>query len=164
MTIWTRLLLIVIAAAMLSGCAGKFPKYRGPDVTSIQDHKADRRMNLLHNDRVLEAYDVALGFAPLGDKKVEGDGKTPEGSYVIDRRNPQSEYYLSVGISYPNNLDREEAALLGKPPGGDIFIHGWTSKTIRQRDWTAGCIAVKNKEMRQIYSMVTKGTTIHILP
>lgn len=149
----------------LASCGpNKFKTYNGPEVTSIQVHKTDRKMYLLHNDKVLKSYDVALGFAPTGHKQVEGDGKTPEGTYFIDRRNPNSEFHLSLGISYPNQADRERAAALGQSPGGDIFIHGWSRNPIRRRDWTAGCISVKDREMEMIYAMVKEGTVIHILP
>ena len=84
-------------------------------------------MYLFHHDKVLKDYEIDLGFSPIGDKYYEGDGKTPEGTYIIDRRNPTSKFHLSIGISYPNAQDRAEAAALGKPPGGDIFIHGNSS-------------------------------------
>ena len=127
-------------------------------------HKSSRQMYLLHGSEVLRSYDIELGFAPEGDKQVEGDGRTPEGSYIIDRRNPNSAYYLSIGISYPNAEDRAEAAELGQSPGGDIFIHGTPRPWRRAEDWTAGCIAISNREMREVYSMVGLGTQIDILP
>jgi murein L,D-transpeptidase YafK len=96
---------------------------------------------------------------------IEGDGRTPEGQYLIDRRNPSSEFHLSIGISYPNNVDREIAKTLGKSPGGDIFIHGKPRKYRRASpDWTAGCIAVTNRQMEKIYAMVQDGTPITIQP
>ncbi len=160
-----RLVAIIGLVAGLSGCGSKFRSYDGPAVTQIQIHKADRTMYLLHGSQVLESYDVALGGNPVGDKKVEGDGKTPEGLYYINRRNPRSTYYLSLGISYPNDEDRAEATALGKEPGGDIFIHGRDGKNRgRGKDWTVGCIAVKDAEMEQIYSMVRLGTPIFIVP
>ncbi|MEX0370501.1 MAG: murein L,D-transpeptidase family protein [Tateyamaria sp.] len=155
------------AAAMgLGACSqSKFRTYSGPDVTYVVVNKEARRMYLLHDDRVLKDYDIDLGFAPIGDKFFEGDGRTPEGTYIIDRRNPNSKFYLSLGISYPNAQDRIEAAALGKPPGGDIFIHGESSPFKRQReDWTWGCIAVTNREMEDVYAMVRNGTPIQINP
>lgn len=120
-------------------------------------------MYLLHGDRVLKSYEIGLGFAPRGDKKVEGDGKTPEGRYLIDRRNPNSEFHLSVGINYPSKRDVAEAKALGEEPGGDIFIHGQGNPISRLRnDWTWGCIAVTNREIEEIYSMVRDGTPIAI--
>ncbi len=121
-------------------------------------------MYLLHNDTVLKNYDIDLGFAPSGDKQIEGDGKTPEGLYFIDRRNPNSKFYLSLGISYPNAKDVAEARRLGQRPGGDIFIHGKPNPFKRDTDWTWGCIAVTNKEMEDVYAMVQNGTPIQINP
>jgi murein L,D-transpeptidase YafK len=159
-----RILLILALGAGLTAC-GKFPTYNGPEVTHVVVNKDARRMYLLHGQEVLKDYDVGLGFAPRGDKKVSGDGKTPEGTYIIDRRNPNSEFYLSIGVSYPNEADRAEAKALGKSPGGDIFIHGRPWKNRKGgRDWTAGCIAVTDREMREVYSMVKNGTPITINP
>lgn len=159
-----RLIALLCATLALASCGSKFKIYNGPEVTSIQVHKADRKMYLLHNSEVLKAYDVALGFAPIGHKQIEGDGKTPEGSYRISHRNPKSSFHLSLGIDYPNEADRAYARSIGKEPGGDIFIHGGPTQRVFQRDWTAGCIAVTNRQMEVIYSMVNPGTPIHILP
>jgi murein L,D-transpeptidase YafK len=121
-------------------------------------------MLLIHEDRVLKTYDVALGFAPEGHKEFEGDGKTPEGAYYITHKNPNSNFHLSLGISYPNAADIAFAEAAGKDPGGDIFIHGGPRQPITQRDWTWGCVAVSDKEIEVIYSMVKPGTPIFILP
>jgi len=160
-----RLITVLVLAAALAACApSKFKRYNGPEVTSVQVHKNSRRMYLLHHQTVLAAYDIALGFAPEGHKQFEGDGKTPEGSYTISYKNPDSEYHLSLMIDYPNDTDRAYASSMDKTPGGDIFIHGGPNKRISQRDWTAGCISVSDKEMEIVYSMVREGTPIHILP
>ena len=162
-----RAVLTVLALGMvlvLTGCESKFRNYDGPEVTRIVVFKEQRRMHLMNNDQVLTSYDFELGFEPIGDKQIEGDGKTPEGRYLIDRKNPNSSYYLSVGISYPNDSDLAEAARLGKPAGGDIFIHG-TPKLFRGKDdWTWGCLSVTNREIEEIYSMVTVGTMIDLFP
>ena len=160
------LFLILVAGLALAACApkSKFLKYRGPEVTQVQVHKTDRKMYLIHNDRVLESYDVALGFAPAGHKQFEGDGKTPEGSYFITHKNPDSNFHLSLGISYPNEADIAFAEAEGKEAGGEIFIHGGPKKPISQRDWTWGCVAVSDREMEVIYSMIKPGTPIYILP
>lgn len=160
-----RSILAVMALAVLAvaGCS-RFPTYDGPEVTRLIVDKSARQLILMHHDEVLRAYEIELGFAPEGDKQVEGDGRTPEGSYVIDRRNPNSAFYLSIGISYPNEEDRAEAEALGQSPGGDIFIHGTPQPWRRGDDWTAGCIAISNREMREVYSMVRLGTPIDILP
>ncbi|GAB1481017.1 L,D-transpeptidase family protein [Paracoccaceae bacterium] len=163
-----RILLIVTAFLGLASCGGKFRTYNGPEITSIQVHKADRKMYLLHKKKVVKTYDIGLGGNPVGHKQFEGDMKTPEGSYTITHRNPNSKYYLSLGISYPNAADRAYAAEQGKEPGGDIFIHGAPPKAVRHsvrtNDWTAGCIAVTDDEIEMIYAMVKPGTPIHIFP
>ncbi len=160
-----RLFLLLAIGLALTSCGSKFRTYSGPAVTAVVVHKAERRMFLLHGNQVLEEYDIALGGNPVGDKQFEGDMKTPEGQYFISRRNPNSRYYLSLGISYPNDQDRAEAAALGKKPGGDIFIHGQGDAGHGKRtDWTAGCIAVKDRQMEDIYAMVRVGTPIFIKP
>ena len=128
-------------------------------------NKADRRMYLLHHTKVLRDFDIGLGFAPVGHKQIEGDGRTPEGTYTIDRRNPNSRFHLSIGLDYPNERDKAMAEALGKSPGGDIFIHG-RPKPYRSnlRDWTWGCIAVTDREIEDIYAMVRDGTPITINP
>ncbi|WP_299817644.1 L,D-transpeptidase family protein [uncultured Jannaschia sp.] len=150
------------AAAMLAGCGGKFMTYDGPAVTRVIIHKSGRQMYLLNGQTALKACPVQLGFTAHGPKRFEGDGRTPEGRYFIDRRNPNSAFYLSIGIDYPNAFDRAYAESLGKRPGGDIFIHGWGEKKRGSRDWTAGCVAVTNKEMRHVYAMVRNGTPVDI--
>jgi murein L,D-transpeptidase YafK len=159
-----RTVLMLILAVGLSACGGKFRTYNGPEVTSVQVHKADRKMYLLHQNSVLKSYDISLGFAPEGHKQFEGDGKTPEGTYYITHRNPKSAFHLSLGVSYPNEADVAFAKAAGKSPGGDIFIHGGPRKKVSSRDWTAGCVAVTDRQMEVIYSMVKPGTVIHILP
>lgn len=160
--------------SLLAGCAQprdpKFLRYSGPPVTAIVVNKGARKMYLLHDQTVLREYKVGLGFAPQSHKETEGDGRTPEGMYRIDRRNPNSSFHLSLGISYPNAQDRAHAASLGKRPGGDIFIHGEPNNAKDRRrasrvdDWTAGCIAVSNAEMEEIYAMVQAGTVIALRP
>ena len=159
-----RILMLVLAGLVMTACSTKFRTYNGPEVTQLQVHKADRKLYLLHNDKVLKVYDVALGGQPLGAKEIEGDGKTPEGVYYISHKNPRSTYHLSLGISYPNDKDRANAVLLGKPTGGDIYIHGGPIRRTTKRDWTAGCIAVSDKQIEEVYSMIKPGTPIFILP
>lgn len=154
------------AVATLGACADtKFKRYDGPPVTGIVVNKADRRMFLLNDRRVLRKYDIRLGFAPEGHKRIEGDGKTPEGLYRIDRRNPNSRFHLSLGISYPNAEDIRVAREMGKSPGGEIFIHGQRHPMRRDKDdWTWGCIAVDNTSIEAIYAMVQDGVPIAINP
>jgi murein L,D-transpeptidase YafK len=158
----SRRSMMVGTALGLAGCTAADPKYMGPEVTRIQVFKQDRVMQLIHNSTLLKAYKFDLGFAPDGHKSEEGDGRTPEGAYRINRRNPNSRFYLSLGISYPNVADVAAARARGVSPGGDIFIHGTPNKWLGQPDWTWGCIAVKNKEMDEIFSMVQTNTKIFI--
>lgn len=158
-----RVLLILILGLGLTACATT-RGYNGPEVTSIQVHKADRKLFLLHGNKVLETFKVKLGGNPVGPKQFEGDGKSPEGAYFITHRNPNSAYHLSLGISYPNTADRAFAASQGKRPGGDIFIHGGPQKMFVRGDWTAGCIAVSDRQIEQIYAMVNPGTPVFIYP
>ena len=158
-----KLVLTIGLIFTLAGCSSKFLSYNGPEVTRVVVYKEMRRMYLLSGKTVLRSYRIDLGFAPVGDKVYEGDGRTPEGLYTIDRRNPNSEFHLSIGIDYPNENDIALAKSLGKSPGGDIFIHGrGNPRGFLVRDWTWGCIAVTNEEMEEIYSMVKDGTPIAI--
>ncbi len=159
-----RRALLTSAAALfaLSACSNKFRVYTGPSVTSVVVQKGARRLFLMNENTILESYDFELGFAPVGHKEIEGDGRTPEGAYRIDRKNPNSSFYLSIGISYPNTEDRARAHAKGKSPGGDIFIHGTPRDARGKDDWTAGCIAVKDPEMEKIYAMVNVGTPIFL--
>jgi murein L,D-transpeptidase YafK len=153
-----------LAATSLAGCASKFRSYDGPPVTGIVVNKGPRRMHLLSGQSVLRSFDIELGGNPNGPKRMEGDGRTPEGPYFIDRRNPNSDFHLSLGISYPNEQDVALAQAMGVQPGGNIFIHGTPREMRRNPDWTAGCIAVRNREMEDIYDMVGEGTPIYIYP
>ncbi|MGJ8546107.1 MAG: L,D-transpeptidase family protein [Sulfitobacter sp.] len=154
------------AALSLGACTNsRFQRYTGPEVTYVVVNKGQRRMYLLHHDKVLEQYKIRLGFAPEGHKQFEGDGKTPEGLYRINRRNPNSQFHLSIGVSYPNEQDRAYAHAMGKSPGGDIFIHGQKAPNKKDKgDWTWGCISVDNEQIEQIYAMVRDGTPIAINP
>ena len=119
-------------------------------------------MQLISGQSLLRSYQFDLGFAPAGHKAQEGDGRTPEGAYLIDRRNPNSRFHLSLGISYPNANDVADARERGIDPGGDIFIHGTPQRWVGQPDWTWGCIAVQNEQMNEIFAMVETGTKIFI--
>ena len=127
--------------------------------------KTNRVLALMHGAETLKSYEVHLGFAPEGHKQRSGDGRTPEGRYYIDRRNPRSDFFLSLGVSYPNAIDIARARAMGVRPGGDIFIHGGPRRVAdrRKKDWTAGCIAVSDEEMEEIWSMVPTGIPITIL-
>src|SRR5271165_487083 len=132
--------------------------------------KSERTLQLLSLGKVIRTYKVALGGAPVGAKEQQGDHKTPEGHYVLDRRNPKSQFYKSIHVSYPNEKDRRRAAERRVAPGGDIMIHGlphgygWLGAAHRERDWTDGCIAVTNQEIDEIWKLVPDGTPIEIRP
>ncbi|WP_231712630.1 L,D-transpeptidase family protein [Vineibacter terrae] len=146
------------------------PAPAGRQADLVEVRKAERRLTLSRGGRVLRVYRVALGFAPVGHKQQEGDGRTPEGAYTIDWRNPRSRFHLSLHVSYPGSADRAQAQAAGVDPGGDIMIHGqpnehgWLAWWRQRRDWTAGCIAVTNAQMREIWSLVPDGTLIIISP
>lgn len=160
-----RIMMVLVMALSLAACGDKkFRRYNGPEVTQIQVHKADRKLYLFHGSKVLKTYDIGLGFAPQGHKQFEGDGKTPEGLYYISHKNPDSNYHLSLGVSYPNDADRAFAEAADQSPGGDIFIHGGPRGPVSAQDWTLGCVAVTDREIEVIYSMVKPGTPIYILP
>lgn len=161
-----------LAGALLAGLVAcgnsKFKSYNGPKVTRVDLYKGSRQMYLFSGNKILKTYPFGLGFAPVGDKEYEGDGKTPEGAYYIDRRNPNSRYHLSIGISYPSPQDVMEAEQKGLQVGSDIFIHGLGPEgkvlSENERDWTAGCIAVTDEQAEEIYAMVEDGTPINIYP
>ncbi len=130
--------------------------------------KSDRTLILYKDDTEIHRYTgIRFGNAPTGHKRFEGDEKTPEGSYTINGRNPNSSYHLSLRISYPNAADRAYAKARGKSPGGDIFIHGqpngWIGPALTS-DWTDGCIALSNAEIELLWKQVADGTPIIIQP
>ncbi len=162
-----RIVLAALVAVGLAGCGerSKFLTYDGPEVTRIVVWKDARTMALYHHDEVLKAVPIQLGFNPVGHKERYGDGRTPEGDYIIDRRNPDSAFHLSLGISYPEPSQKLAATEAGVDPGGDIFIHGQGPDFQNaEGDWTAGCIAVTDRQMEQIYAMVRTLTPITIHP
>lgn len=145
-------------------------QYATPKADRIVVYKALRKMQLLHGNEVLRTYHVALGRKPQGQKMEAGDGRTPEGRYFIDRRNLFSDYYRALHISYPDSGDIRRAAALGVEPGGSIMIHGLptylTPAEQRQlnKDWTAGCIALTDPEIEEVWRLVDDGTEVDILP
>lgn len=133
-------------------------------------NKARRELLVMRGGAVLRTYQVALGRSPVGPKARQGDGKTPEGDYVIDSRNVNSRFHRALHVSYPGPSDRARAAKLGVPPGGDIMIHGlprWAAAlgpAHRLADWTEGCIALTNAEIEELWELVKDGTPIRINP
>lgn len=176
----TILSLIFISIFFISGQNQPLPKLENPQILV---KKKQRKLEIYDNDKLLKSYNISLGFAPEGDKEIEGDGKTPEGDFFIFGKNPESSFFLSLGISYPNIEDAERGlknklisqeehdeivkAINEKamPPqktklGGEIFIHGGGCKS----DWTAGCMALVNEDMQEIFDKIKVGTAVKIIP
>jgi len=141
-----------------------------PLADNVVVRKGERRLYLMRNGSVLRTFKVALGLRPDGHKQFEGDYRTPEGKYLLVRRNPNSEFFLSIQISYPNDDDVTRARKQGQRPGGAIMIHGQPNIPTRSRDyystvdWTEGCIAVSNSDMVEIWLMTPPDTPIEIQP
>ncbi len=174
-----RLLRLFAALALLVIGWGLYSSYgprpTPPDLAGQVDRvdhilieKSARRLTASRNGETVLEYDIALGFTPEGDKQQEGDGKTPEGIFRIDRRNGQSAYHLSLGLDYPQAEDMARAKAAEVDPGGDIFIHGQPNSVgdmiTLPGDWTAGCIAVSNAEMRTLWRLASIGTQVEIRP
>jgi len=142
---------------------------QGPADRILIEKKA-RLLTLFTKGKQIKTYRIALGGNPLGPKERQGDNKTPEGTYVIDSRNKNSQYHRSLHISYPNEQDKKRARTLGVSPGGDIMIHGikngfsWAGDLHAEVDWTKGCIAVTDEEIEEIDRLVPNGTTVEIRP
>ena len=132
--------------------------------------KSERKLYLMKDNQVLKSADIALGLLPDGHKTKEGDFRTPEGIYRLVERNPNSDFFLSIKISYPNSVDQRIADARGISPGGQIMIHGLPNNASRsdqyygKTDWTDGCIAVSNSDMVDIWLMTKPDTPIQILP
>lgn len=165
------LALLGLGAAWFTFAPAPLPPALPPIVGAVERivvEKAARRLVLLQNGTEVRAYRIALGFSPVGDKEGQGDGRTPEGVYRIDRRNDRSAYHLSLGLDYPQAEDRARAKAAGADPGGDIMIHGQPNALpddmVLKGDWTAGCIAVSNAEMREIWAATDAETLVEVRP
>ena len=170
------LLTVALGLGMLALYQYRFPTSRPteplPPLTGQVDRilieKAARRLTVFRDGVTLRSYPVALGFAPEGDKLRQGDGRTPEGRFRIDRRNAESRFHLSLGLDYPQADDLIRASAGGYDPGGDIFIHGqpnaFIGKATLRYDWTAGCIAVSNTEIEELWRVTRIGTEVEIRP
>jgi murein L,D-transpeptidase YafK len=170
-TITVLLSIAVLTAAFPAINYLGFPYHRLPDdsvIDSIVVRKSKKTMQVYQDGKLLKTYRCALGTkSKEGPKTVKGDGRTPEGVYTIFQKNPNSIAYKNLGISYPNAEDRARAKKLGKPAGGDIKIHGFMNgqnfgRFHWWRNWTAGCIAVTNREMDELYGHTKIGATILI--
>lgn len=165
----------LITLMLLVGFAYSIPKQPqhlppGTKIDKVIVMKQQRKLHLLLDNKIVRTYKISLGGAPRGHKQQQGDSRTPEGNYIIDYRNPQSRFHLSLHISYPDNTDKQRAYNAGLKPGGDIFIHGLpnghgdAAGPYLQSDWTDGCIAVSNTAIEEIWRLVKNGTQIQILP
>ncbi len=164
----------VLLAVVLAFCAarGLLAQTRLPVHHELADSvlvvKSKRKLYLLKAGKVLRAFNIALGLVPKGPKRREGDFRTPEGRYQLEYRNPDSDYFLSIEVSYPNAEDRARAKAAGVDPGGQIMIHGQPNHphkgSYQGWDWTDGCIAVSNSDMLDIWLMTTESTPIVIRP
>ena len=169
----------IIFASLLSICwlaplqAGELAPLRVsefPLADQVVVEKAARKLHLMQQGKPFRTFNISLGIRPDGDKQEEGDFRTPEGGYLLDRRNANSEFFLSIHISYPNRQDRRQARKDGVQPGGSIMIHGQPndptkSETYYQtQDWTNGCIALSNSDMIDIWLMTGENTPIEIRP
>jgi murein L,D-transpeptidase YafK len=168
---WTLRILLVLT---IIGLIYYFlPEAKLPTDTKIDKLiviKSKRIMEAYSNGQLIKIYKVSLGQNPLGDKECEGDNRTPEGAYEINDKNPNSGFHKNLGVSYPSAIDKREAERKGLEPGGDIKIHGlrngigFIGKFHRMFDWTAGCMAVTNNEIDELYDAVDVGTSIIIKP
>lgn len=167
-----RVIALLSAALGLSTSLAPTALYAGdfPVADKVVVEKESRKLHLIKDGQAFRSFDIALGIAPDGDKEKEGDFKTPEGKYWLDMRNPDSDYFLSIRISYPNAEDRREAQDRGVEPGGQIMIHGqpntpsYSAAFYKKSDWTNGCIAVSNSDMIDIWLMTPDNVPIEILP
>ncbi|MCG8564473.1 MAG: L,D-transpeptidase family protein [Desulfobacterales bacterium] len=163
--LWMMVLVLVVGLGCAPGGDGSLPR-----ADRIRVFKGERRLELVRADQVVADFKIALGSQPRGHKAVEGDGKTPEGKYVLDYKKVDSSYYRAIHISYPNARDRARAEGKGMDPGGLIMIHGqpngWGALAfILQRfDWTQGCIALSNGDMDRVWQSVVVPLPIEILP
>jgi murein L,D-transpeptidase YafK len=161
--------LIALFVTLLAGAAMPAGADGGKADRIVID-KSERLLTLLRGEHPVKRYAVALGAAPKGHKRFEGDQRTPEGVYRIDYFNADSGFHKALRISYPNEADRVQALDAGLNPGGQIMIHGlkngqgWLGERHRGGDWTDGCIAVTNAEIEEIWSLVDLGTPVEIRP
>lgn len=181
------LLIIILAISLLFGSIyiaaqinQSLPKMEKPNILI---KKKERKLQIFDGQKLVKTYTISLGFAPEGDKEIEGDGKTPEGDFYVFTKNDKSAFFLSLGVSYPNIEDAERGLKQGlitqedhdeivkainekaMPPqktklGGEIYVHGGGCNV----DWTAGCMALKNEEMQEVFEVIEIGTPIKIEP
>lgn len=168
-----QILWLMLAGALFAGCLLS-TVHASTTEQPLADHvvvrKAERKLFLFHGDQLLATYRIALGLNPLGPKQRESDSRTPEGHYFLSRRNPRSDYFLAIQVSYPNRQDVRNARQHGWAPGGAIMIHGQPNVPTRsplyyaETDWTDGCIALSNSDMVEVWMRTQDGIPIDIYP
>jgi hypothetical protein len=153
------------------GASGlRIPIVPMPQADAVIVRKGERRLYLMQHGQVLRTYKIALGLEPQGPKLASGDFRTPEGHYYLTRRNPRSDYFLSIQVSYPNDDDVRRARLAHVDPGGSIMVHGLPNTLSHsptyyaKSDWTNGCIALSDSDMVEVWLMTRDNTPIEILP
>ena len=165
--------LLASPLALGNGFDARTSQLRGADLpvaTLVVVHKAERRLEILEGGRRLREFRIALGGDPIGHKLFEGDRRTPEGRYLLTARNPRSDFFLSMQVSYPNAADLSRARRIGRRPGGLIMVHGQPNEPKRSvryyesEDWTDGCIALSNADMMEFWLLVPSNTPIDIRP
>ena len=162
--------LLLAVPPMVPSAHGQIPRLTPTKADLVLVHKAKRLMELKRAGRTIRSFRIALGRNPVGPKRKAGDGRTPEGVYTLDWRNPDSNFYRSIHVSYPAAWDFDRARRWGVSPGDLIMIHGLPNGAGRAAsqhpavDWTDGCIAVSNEEMDEIWTLVEDGTPIIIYP
>lgn len=160
--------LSLLMSESLVAAPGVLSRYEQADYLLVI--KSERKLYLLKEGEVLRSFKIALGLIPSGPKRREGDFRTPEGIYHLDARNPSSDYFLSIRISYPDTQDVTRARAEAVDPGGQIMIHGqpnvpkYSASRYQTWDWTDGCIAVSNSDMVDIWLMTDEATPIEIRP
>jgi len=164
------LLLLVVPCLHSGNSVANELSPQHPQADRILVVKSERKLHLYREGEILRSFDIALGLAPEGPKRESGDFRTPEGRYHLEWKNPQSDYFMALKVSYPNERDTAQAAAAGVDPGGLIMIHGdpnsgrYSAMRSQGMDWTDGCIAVSNADMVDIWLMTAEGMPIEIQP
>ncbi len=164
---WFTAVLVLVLVGLAATSAAPKPPLRADKILIL---KSKRELTLLSDGVAVKTYRIALGGSPEGAKRCQGDNRTPEGLYRIDSRNANSKYHLALHVSYPNASDISAAKKLRCRAGGDIMIHGitngfgWLGSKHRAVDWTAGCIAVTDEEIEEIWAAVPNGHVVEIRP
>jgi len=159
---------IITAAFVFVLYSGAAHSEQTADMVLVEKSKS--RLYLMRQGEEFASFQVAFGSNPRGHKQEQGDGRTPEGRYILNYKNAGSAFYKSIHISYPNKKDREEARKRGVSPGGDIMIHGQKngygrlSILVQRFNWTNGCIALSDRDMDFVWNAVKAGTPIEIRP